>query len=372
MRAVAAFPQEKVLKVVDHPEPRIERDTDALLEILDVGLCGTDREIARFDYGSPPPGAAYLVIGHESLGRVVEAGPAVTRVRPGDLVVTMVRRPCPHPECRACAVGRQDFCFTGDFTERGIKQRHGFMTERVVDDQRFMHVVPPHLRTVGVLVEPLTIAEKALIQVYDLRARLPWTAAGVPAGADHGQKAVVLGAGPVGLLGAMALLVRGFETWIYSLEPADDPKARWAEAVGARYVSAAGTTIAGMAARVGNIDLVYEATGAASVAFRALAAIGVNGVFVFTGVPGRKGPIELDADPIMRDLVLENQLVFGTVNAGPDAFQAAIQDLALFHARWPEPLASLITGRHRPEACPGLLQGRSTGIKNVVSFAELP
>jgi len=369
LRAVAVFPADKAMRVVDHPEPRLERDTDVMLAMLDVGLCGTDREIARFEYGSPPPGAAYLVIGHESLGRVVETGRAVTRLKPGDLVVTMVRRPCPHPECKACAVGRQDFCFTGDFTERGIKGRHGFMTERVVDDQRFMHVVPAHLRDVGVLVEPLTIAEKALIQLYDMRARLPWTAAGAPAGADHGQKAVVLGAGPVGLLGAMALLVRGFETWVYSLEPEGGPKARWAESVGARYLSAASTPLPEMERRIGNIDLVYEATGAAGVAFRALQAIGVNGVFVFTGVPGRKGPIELDADPIMRDLVLQNQLVFGTVNAGPDAFEAAVGDLARFHARWPEPLRALITGRHAPEACPDLLARPASGIKTVVTFA---
>ncbi len=358
------------MKLVDHPEPRLETDTDVLVEMLDVGVCGTDREIARFEYGSPPAGSPYLVIGHESLAKVLEVGRAVTRVRPGDLVVTMVRRPCGHPECRACSMGRQDFCFTGDFTERGIKGRHGFMTERVVDDQRFMHVVPGHLREVGVLVEPLTIAEKALIQVWDVQARLPWTAAGVVAGSGHGQKAVVLGAGPVGLLGALALLVRGFETWVYSLEPADHPKARWVESVGARYVSAATTTLDRMAEEVGGVDLFYEATGAASVAFQALDVLGVNGVFVFTGVPGRKGPIELDAGTLMRRLVLENQLVFGTVNAGADAFRAAITDLARFHAQWPQQLSALITSRHPPEAAPELLVGPASGIKAVVSFAE--
>ncbi|HEX9051788.1 MAG TPA: glucose 1-dehydrogenase [Anaeromyxobacter sp.] len=369
MRAVAVFPAEKAIRVVDHPEPRLEGDTDVLADVLDVGVCGTDREIAAFDYGTPPPGAPYLVIGHESLARVREAGPRVTRVRPGDLVVTMVRRPCGRPGCRACAVGRQDFCFTGEFTERGIKGRHGFMAERIVDDERFMHVVPATLRDVGVLVEPLTIAEKALIQVFDLRARLPWTAAGTPAGAAHGEKAVVLGAGPVGLLGAMALLARGFETWIYSREPEGGARSRWATSVGARYLSASRTPPEALPARVGNVDLVYEATGAASVAFRALAAIGVNGVFVFTGVPGRRGPIAFEADAIMRRLVLENQLVFGTVNAGPDAFAAAIADLARFQERWPGPLRALLTGRHAPEAVPGLLVRPPAGIKDVVTFA---
>lgn len=370
MRAVAAVPAEKVMRIVDHPEPRLEGDGDVMLQMLDVGICGTDREIARFEYGTPPAGAPYLVIGHESLGRVIETGPAVTRVKPGDLVVTMVRRPCGRADCRACSRGRQDFCFTGEFTERGIKGRHGFMTERIVDDQRFMHVVPAHLRDVGVLVEPLTIAEKALIQVWDVQERLPWTAAGAPPGSGHGENAVVLGAGPVGLLGALALLVRGFATSVYSLEPQDSPQARWLASVGAPYFSSTTTTLEQLVERTGNIDLMYEATGAAGVAFRALEALGVNGVFVFTGVPGRKGPIELDADVLMRDLVLENQLVFGTVNAGADAFQAAVDDLARFHARWPQQLRGLVAGRHPPEAALELLTTAPTGMKTVVSFAE--
>jgi len=142
MKAVAVFPSRKELKVIDHPEPKIESPTQAKLRMLDIGVCGTDKEIARFDYGTPPAGSDYLVIGHESLGRVVEVGSQATSVKVGDLVVTMVRRPCGHPECVACAAGRQDFCFTGDFTERGIKGRHGYMTESVVDDQRFMVIVP--------------------------------------------------------------------------------------------------------------------------------------------------------------------------------------------------------------------------------------
>ncbi len=370
MRAVAVFPANQKIEVVDHPEPELASATDVLLEILDVGVCGTDREIARFDYGTPPTGSDYLVIGHESLGRVVEVGKGVTRVEPGDLVVTMVRRPCGHPECRSCAAGRQDFCFTGDFTERGINGRHGFMTERVVDDQRFMHVLPPELREVGVLVEPLTIAEKALIQVWDVQERLPWTMAGQPEGDERGQRAVVLGAGPVGLLGALALVIRGFDTWVYSLEPEGSEKAQWVESVGARYVSSQSTSLATLKERVGNIDLFYEATGAVSVSFDALSILGTNGVFVFTGVPGRKGPINLEADDLMRNMVLQNQLVFGTVNAGPDAFEASVADLTRFYQRWPKQVAALITGRFAPEEAKELLVGPSSGIKRVVSFAR--
>jgi threonine dehydrogenase-like Zn-dependent dehydrogenase len=370
MRAVAVFPSDKTIRLVDHPEPRLGSDREVLVRILDVGVCGTDREIARFDYGSPPPGAPYLVLGHESLGQVVETGAAVTRIRAGDLVVTTVRRPCPHPTCRACASGRQDFCFTGDFTERGIKERHGYMTELIVDDERYMHVVPAALRDVGVLVEPLTIAEKALIQVWDVQERLPWTAPGSPDGGGHGARALVLGAGPVGLLGAMALIVRGFETWVYSHGPVDSAQARWVEAIGGRYLSSETTPVAAITDAMSSIDLVYEATGASSLAFEVLQVLGTNGVFVFTGVPGRKGPISIDADLLMRNLVLKNQLVFGTVNAGADAFEAAAEDLARFDARWPTQLRALITGRYPPDAFADLLLKPSSGIKRLITFAD--
>ncbi|MCB9463724.1 MAG: glucose 1-dehydrogenase [Candidatus Eisenbacteria bacterium] len=364
MKAVAVVPEEHSVRVVDHPEPKLEQPEDVLLRILDVGVCGTDREIARFEYGTPPPGSDYLVIGHESLAEVVETGPNVTRVKPGDLVVTMVRRPCARLDCPACRSGHPDFCVTGEFTERGINGLQGFMTEQVVDDQRYMHVVPAHLNSVGVLVEPLTIAEKALLEVVDVQDRLPW----LSEDAIHSGTALVLGAGPVGLLGTLALLVRGFDTWVYSLEPADSAKGKWVQSVGGHYLSAKDASIAELGAKTRNIDLVYEATGVSHVAFQAMEVLGVNGIFIFTGVPSRKAPIEVDADLLMRNLVLQNQLVYGTVNAGSRAFENAIQDLAKFYETWPDAVTSLITGRYAPEEAESLLLGKSEGIKQVVTL----
>jgi len=374
VKAVAVFPEEKAIRVVtDHPAPKLEHDTQVHLKMLEIGVCGTDREIAHFDYGAPPAGDRYLVLGHESLGEVAAVGAGVANIKPGDLVVTMVRRPCGHPDCPACAMNRPDFCITGDFTERGISGRHGFMTEQVVDDQSYMIVLAPELRAVGVLLEPLTIAEKALIEVGDVEDRLPWLQPGVrQSAADTAKRAVVLGAGPVGLLGAMALLVRGYQTWVYSLEAADSPKAKWVASVGGKYLCAKDAPIPSLPGTVGNIDLIYEATGNATIAFQAIQSLGVNGTFIFTGVPGKKGPIELDAELIMRNLVLKNQLVYGTVNAGRDAFEKAAADLHEFHRRWPQALAALITGRHAPEDIESLLLGPSEGIKRVISFAGAP
>jgi threonine dehydrogenase-like Zn-dependent dehydrogenase len=370
MKAIAVTPASRTVSMLDLEAPHLEHPTDVMLRMLEVGVCGTDREICAFQYGTPPPGFDSLVIGHESLAEVIAVGPEVTRVRVGDLVVPMVRRPCPHDHCVACRAARQDFCFTGDFTERGIKERHGFMTELVVDDERYMNVVPPALREVAVLVEPLTIAEKALTQLWQVQARLPWACPEETRhGRGHCRRAVVLGAGPVGLLGAMALAAAGFEVFVYSREPAPNPKAALVERMGGHYVSAATDSIAALGARVGNVDLVYEATGASALSFETMKVLGKNGVFVFTGVPGRKAAVELDADLLMRNLVLQNQVVFGTVNANREAFEHAIRDLGVFEERWPGAVRGLITGRFPMSAYRDLLLGPAAGIKNVISIA---
>ena len=369
MKAIAVTPATKQISIIDMPEPTLSSPTDVKLRMIEAGVCGTDKEICAFEYGLPPRGSADLVIGHESLGEVVEVGANVTRVKVGDLVVPMVRRPCPHDYCPACRAGRQDFCFTGDFTERGIKQRHGFMAQFVVDDEQYMNPVPSVMRDVAVLVEPLTIAEKALIQVWEVQQRLPWSCTREPGKAQaHCHRAVVLGAGPVGLLGAMALVNHDFDTYVYAREPAPNPKADVLKMIGAKYLAAQNYSLEDLAREVGNIDLVYEATGASRLAFNMIEQLGTNGIFIFTGVPGRKAPVEVDTDLMMRNLVLKNQVVFGTVNAGRDAFEASIQDIGVFSKRWPEAVRALITGRFPMTAHRDLLTGRADGIKNVIQL----
>ncbi len=370
MKAIAVFPHDRQIRIVDEQEPEVTRATDVKVRVLEVGICGTDREIASFQYGSPPPGCDYLVIGHEALGEVVEVGVKTRRVRVGDLVSMVVRRPCDSPSCIACRSGRPDFCYTGEYTERGIKGRHGFMTERVVDDEQYMVPVPQRLRDVAVLAEPLSIAEKALEQVEQVQQRLPWGWPGFGQDSPYENKAVVLGMGPVGLLGAMALTVRGFRVFGYSAEEAGHPKARLLEAIGGRYTSARDRSLADFAASVGNIDLVYEAAGAAQPSFDLLKHLGANGVFVFTGVPGHKGSFEMAGAEIMRDMVLRNQIAFGTVNASRQAFEAAIDDLENFMDHWPEIVPQLITTRAPVAEFHDLLTGKPNGIKDVIAVAE--
>jgi len=371
MKAVAVFPGKHEVKVIDHPEPQLASPTQAKIKMLDVGVCGTDREIISFEYGTPPDGFDYLILGHESLGQVVEAGPATSKVKPGDLVVLTVRRPCPHPECVACRAGRQDFCYTGDFTERGIKQQHGYMTEFVIEEERYLNTVPRELRDVGVLVEPLTIAEKSLEQLWLIQQRLPWACPVEPGKLrEHCHRAVVLGAGPVGLLGAMALRIAGFDVTVYSRSRTQDENNAIVSAIGARYIAAETHTVEDLAKTAGPIDVVYEAVGASGVAFDVIQYLGPNGVFIFTGVPGRKGPIEVDTDYIMKDVVLKNQVILGSVNAPPHSFQAAIRDLGTFVQKWPDAVRSLITARFPIEQALQPLSNDAGGIKNVVVIAS--
>ena len=369
MRAVGVVPGEREVRLIEHEAPKITEVNQVKIRSLEVGVCGTDREICAFVYGSPPEGFEYLVLGHESLGEVVEVGSGVSRFKPGDLVVPSVRRPCPHAHCLACREDKQDFCYTGDFTERGIKMIHGFLTEYYVDDEKYLTCVPPGLREVAVLVEPLTVAEKGLAQVRKVQQRLPWVAPNTPADQiGKGKTAVVLGAGPVGILGAMVLLVNGFKTCVYSRSKPPNPKSELLESIGAEYISCQVENVDQLAARVGNIDLVYEAVGTARISYDVLRVLGLNGIYVFTGIPAPKPPVPIDADLIMRNLVLKNQVVVGTVNADGEAFEGAIRDLGVFLKRWPTALRSLITGRYKMDHFRDLLLGKAGGIKNVIAL----
>ncbi|MGN6106335.1 MAG: alcohol dehydrogenase catalytic domain-containing protein, partial [Kofleriaceae bacterium] len=225
MRALAMFPRQRELRIVEVPTPVLAGERDALVRIREVGICGTDREILDLHHGAPPPGSDRLILGHEALGEVVEVGPAVRTLEPGDLVAITVRRPCSERTCIACRMHRQDFCISGKFRECGIKEADGFMTELVVQDEHDLIRIPPPLADVGVLIEPLAVAAKASEDLEAILRRYPWE--------PTGMRALVLGAGPIGLLGAMMLVARDVETFVYSLEPRDSDRARLVESFGA-------------------------------------------------------------------------------------------------------------------------------------------
>jgi threonine dehydrogenase-like Zn-dependent dehydrogenase len=371
MNAIAMFPKTGEVKLIAHPEPQITTPTQVKLKMLDVGVCGTDREIWSREYGAPPLGSEYLITGHESMGRVVEAGSEVKDLKVGDLVVPTVRRGCPE-NCISCANMQPDFCFTGHFTERGIKEAHGFMAEYVVDEARYMNKIPPELREFAVLLEPLTITEKALIQLYTIQSRLHWECridGGKPDTSCH--NALVLGAGPVGFLAAMAFRNLNMKVGVVARAPKPNPKADLLATFGAVYYSTEKQTPEQIAEEFGPVDVILEATGAAKVSYDFMRVLGSNGVFIFTGVPGLKKEITIDAGTLMRNMVLKNQVVLGTVNAPKAAFENGVRDLGDFLKKWPKQVRSLITGRlplNRFEET--IKRGPKDEIKTVLSLSE--
>jgi threonine dehydrogenase-like Zn-dependent dehydrogenase len=360
MRAMAVFPERRELRVVEMPTPEVRGDHEVAVRVRDVGICGTDREISDFHYGTPPAGKDALIIGHEALGEVTGVGASVRKFHPGDLVVLMVRRPCRERSCPACAVGRQDFCISGKFRERGIKEADGFMAETVIEDERYLVPVPHSLRDVGVLIEPLTIAAKAGVELEAIFRRYPWEPAEM--------RGLALGAGPIGLLGAMMLVARGVETTVYSLEPKTSDRAKLAESFGARYVSAADVQLTELPSKVGTFDIIFEAVGVAKVAFQALFALAPNGVGILSGVPSPGRSIEMDLGALMRTVVLQNQVLFGTVNASRSTFEASVHKLEQFMGVFPDAVRGLITARAPLEAAPEMLR-KPGGIKQVVALA---
>jgi threonine dehydrogenase-like Zn-dependent dehydrogenase len=367
MKAVAVFPEERALRLVDHREPAILAPGDVVVRTLEVGFCGTDREIANFRHGAPPPDSPYLVLGHEAIGEVVEVGSSVRRLRPGDLVVPTVRRPCTRETCRACRMGRPDFCLSGEYTQRGIKGAHGFLAERFSDDARWLQPVPQDLRTVGVLTQPLALAEVAIAELEQVQKRLPWAALGETGGS--GKRALVLGAGPVAMLGTMALLVRGYKVTVYS-QGARGEKVEFAESIGAQLVTAADEPLENLAGHLGRIDVMFEATGATPQALAAMQFLGRNGVYLLTGIPGRRGAFTLDAGFLLHGMVQKNQVILGPVHPSAEAYRAAIQDLGLFSRRWPGALPSLVSGRVPLDDAPEAFRQMGSGLKRVVTVAD--
>lgn len=357
---MAVFPDRRELRIIDIPAPTLKGERAVMIRVREVGICGTDREIAAFHFGTPAPGCEALVLGHEALGEVLEVGSSVRTLERGDLVAITVRRPCTEDRCVACGAGRQDFCVTGRFRERGIKGADGFMTELVVEDERYLVPVPHTLADVGVLVEPLTIAAKASTELRTILRRFPWEPIGL--------RALVLGAGPIAILGAMMLVANNVETTVYSREPADSARAQLLRSFGTQYVSAEEIPLDGLSSRGGPFDIIFEAVGTARVAFGALHALAANGVCILSGIPGGQKPIEIDLDRIMRNIVHQNQMILGTVNASRSAFEASVRQLEQFMSIFPDAVRTLITERVSLEGAAELLR-RPGGIKQVVTIA---
>ena len=306
---------------------------DVLIRSRLVGICGTDRELAEGVFGSAPLGAVELVLGHELLGEVEAVGDAVDGLMLGDLVTATVRRGC---GCRACAAAEPDFCESLRYTERGIIGRHGFMTERLVEAAGNVIPVPASLGELGVLIEPLTCAEKAWRVALATQSRIAsWEA----------RTAVVFGAGPIGLLQTLMLRARGVEVYTLARTPAPNRAAEIVERCGATYVSTRERSPEALKREIPNVDLLIECTGSAAAVEQALWLVGNNGVLVLLSLIGAPASAEIPIHRLNSEFVLGNKTMVGSVNSSPADFRAAIADLERFESLWPGLVGSLITRR---------------------------
>jgi threonine dehydrogenase-like Zn-dependent dehydrogenase len=357
MRAVAVVPgtPHSLHVKSDAPEPS-RGPGDALVRVLEAGVCGTDAEIDEGLYGQAPDGDGFLILGHENLG-VVETAPRGAHVQQGDLVVATVRRPCLE-NCRPCAASQNDMCVTGNFLERGIRGLHGFMAERYAESPAYLVKLAPHLRRFAVLLEPMSVVQKGIDHAFRIQQRAAW----------EPRTAVVLGAGPVGILAAAALRLRGLEVTVAALEPEGSPRALLLREAGVGYVCTGGTPVGDLGQRLGRIDVVFEATGAAAVVFPAMRILGPDGVCILSSVTGGGGKVEVDLATWNREMVLGNRVVFGTVNAGRGHFEAGARDLEKIEARVPGWLGRLITRRVPFAEVKEAMARRPEDIKTVLVF----
>ncbi len=333
------------LSDVDEPP---QSDGEVLVETLAVGICGTDGEILSGAYGWPPPGRDRLVLGHESVGKVLGAPPGAG-VAPGDLVVGIVRRPDPLP-CPNCAVGEWDFCRNGLYTERGIKAHDGYLSERYRITPEFVVKVDPDLGELGVLLEPTSVVAKAWEQVYRIGGRALWTP----------KTAVVTGAGPVGLLAALLAVQRGLEVHVID-QMETGLKPNLVRALGGKYHTGA------VSDACPDPDVIIECTGSGSRIFDAIEHVGPGGVVCLTGVSSGGRALTVDARSLNRTMVLENEAVVGSVNANRRHYEAGASALASADRSW---LERLITRRVPLDHWSEALQREPDDVKVVVQVGE--
>ena len=335
MKAVAVFPgRPNSAHLAELPMPSLRDvpgDRGVLVKLLRVGVDGTDREIHAAEYGTAPEGSDFLVLGHESFGRVEAVAPGVTEFQPGDYVVATVRRPGTSLYDR---IGMQDMTTDEVYYEHGISHLHGFLTEYYVEQPEFLVKIPPGLQHVGVLLEPMSCAEKGIHQAFEIQRRLRvW----------QPRRAAVMGAGTIGLLATLALRLRGFEVTTFARSARRTLNSDLVEALGARYESLRARPLMEAAREFGPFDLIYEASTSAAVAFESALALARNGVLVLTSVTGAGGSLEIPADRINLEFVLGNKVMVGIANAHREEWEMGVRDFAHAEAQYPGWLTRLLT-----------------------------
>lgn len=353
MRAIIVQPGSKDsvrLAEVEQPQPK---SSEVLLRILKLGIDGTDRDINAGFYGATPDGQKFLVVGHEALGRIESVGNAVTGFTANDLVVPTVRRACPE-NCLNCRNGESDMCLTGHYYEHGIYKLHGFASELTISDANYLVKIPHELDDAAVLLEPMSIVEKAVSQIYHIQNRMTW----------EPKTALMLGAGPIGQLGTLLLRLKGLEVFTMARRPKSDVKAKLVEAAGATYVNAEETALQALGKK---FDIILEGTGNANVAMDAMKNLATNGVLCYLGVYGQS-QLTSEVGDLLREAVLRNKVFFGSVNANKRYFEMGLEDFTAIKQKFGNALSNLFTSTLKPENYEEAFKPGPGDIKTVIDF----
>jgi threonine dehydrogenase-like Zn-dependent dehydrogenase len=335
MKAIAVIagkPDSVHLREVPKPSvDEIPNGRGVLVKILRVGVDGTDKEINAAEYGAAPPGGDFLILGHESFGCVEAVGPNVTEFQPGDYVSLTVRRP---GSSLYDKIGTYDMTTDDTYFERGINLRHGFLTEYVVDDPEYIIRVPSGMKHVGVFMEPMSVAEKAIEQAYRIQQRLRvW----------HPRRAAVVGTGTLGLLASLILRLRGLEVTAFARTRPPYRNAELLEEIDVRYVSTQDISLAQASEKFGPFDIIFENTGVSALVFESMDVLAKNGVLAMVSITGANNKVEIPADRINLGFVLGNKVAFGSVNANREYFEIGAKDLSQAELTFPGWLSKLLT-----------------------------
>lgn len=353
MRAITIRDEESRVKVAmeDVPRPDVTGPEDVVIRVLCVGIDGTDREIIVDNFARYPNGKSEMVIGHELLGIVAESS-VKSGFSPGDLVTALVRRPCGEEECANCRNERQDFCQTGNYTERGIARADGFLCEYVVEHAKYIVRVPNECMSYGVLVEPQSIVEKVWNQTMMIQKRMIW----------QPRTVLITGSGPLGILAALTCRAMGFDTYVWSKSDTESMNAAIIRSNGGHYQQAEssteGTFFSGLTEYLKQLgksfDMIWECSGHAPLGYEAIPLLNNNGILALLGVTPGNGRLELPSDHIYREMVIKNKCVIGSVNASHHDFETAINRLRDIEKQYPGMLGMLQTNRLSIEEVPNI------------------
>jgi len=346
------------------------------VRVKQAGVDGTDYNMVKYNLQDMAEGQDQIIMGHEMVGVIEDVGKNVASVIPGDTVVMTVRRGC--GICQPCLHNQSDMCMTGLYTERGIYKRDGFFTELVVDQEQYVVKVPPDLAGIAVFTEPLSIAEKGIAQLRTIQSRFPWTC-------EHPEHdyqspewggckvALVLGAGPLGILATALLRLAEVNTFVADIVSEDNPKVHLVEQIGATYIDARGKKpneiVELCCGASGRLDIIFEASGAAATAIELVNHMARSSIYIMTGIPQKEFKIQVDAAQIMRQIVHNNQVIVGSVNSNRSHFEMALKDMPVMRLQFGNILGEMITQRFKLQDYEGIFV--PAGIQHIKTIIEI-